>query len=493
MLLKTKNFRLTCHKKGFLIIALFLILGMNAQEMGVIDTTGTVKLKETQEAISRIENNKIQATSRYKVEGISAVVGSYVVLNRDIEQAYKEMESMGVSIEGVTRCELLSKLMEDKLYAHHAQIDSISVDEERIKAYTEQQMEYLIEQLGTEEAIAKFYRRDNIDAVRNELLEHHRTNELSRLMQGSIVDKLEVTPEEVRQFFYGIPEEERPYISTEVELAHILIEPKISDKNKQDVIDRLNEMREEVLQGNSSFSTLAVLYSKDGSRSQGGLIPAIRKDSPYVKEFKENAFSLRKEGDISEPFETEFGFHIIQLEKIRGQEIDVRHILLHPNISQSAIDEAKHLADSVRLEIKNDNISFADAARKYSDEKETRTNGGQLYNPQTLDVRFDLTKLDSDINSQIYNLEEGEVSPVIADRDHFGKSYFKIMKVLKRFEEHPADYQQDYAKIKDLALQQKQIKALNKWRKEKAQETYIHINEDYKDCRLTNEWLNSLN
>src|SRR5699024_3979345 len=153
MLLKTKNFRLTCHKKGFLIIALFLILGMNAQEMGVIDTTGTVKLKETQEAISRIENNKIQATSRYKVEGISAVVGSYVVLNRDIEQAYKEMESMGVSIEGVTRCELLSKLMEDKLYAHHAQIDSISVDEERIKAYTEQQMEYLIEQLGTVEAI----------------------------------------------------------------------------------------------------------------------------------------------------------------------------------------------------------------------------------------------------------------------------------------------------------------------------------------------------
>lgn len=495
MLLNTKNFRPIFHKAWFFIITLFLPFGLSAQEMGVIDTTGTVKLYEQEvtpvlkEVEKQVERTPI---TRYKVEGISAVVGSYMVLDRDIEQAYEEMKAMKISTEDVTRCDLLGKLMEDRLYAHHAQIDSLKVDDERIEAYTGQQMEEMIQQLGSEEAVARFYRKENIDAVRNALLEFHKTSELSRMMQTSIVDDIEVTPEEVRQFFYGIPKDERPYISTELELSQIIIEPKISQENKQVVIDRLNEMRDEVLNGNSSFSTLAVLYSRDGSKTEGGMLPSMRRDSPYLKEFKDQAFSLRNEGDISEPFETEFGFHIVQLEKIRGQEIEVRHILLHPSISQSAIDEARHLADSVRVEIAEGNITFEDAARRYSDEVETRTNGGQLFNPYTLDVRFDLTKLDADMNSQVYNLKEGEISPVIADRDHFGKSFFKIIKVTKRLEEHLADYQLDYAKIKDLALQQKQIQQLNKWRKEKVLETYIHVNEDYKDCKLSNDWLNSL-
>lgn len=492
MLLKTENFRPTIHKSWFFIIALFIQFGVNAQEMGVIDTTGTVKLGEKEMPVLRTERPKMQSDTKYKVEGISAVVGSYMVLDSDIDKALLEMEYSGISTEGVTRCDLLSKLMEDKLYAHHAEVDSLQVDEERIRSYMDQQVGAMIEQMGSEEALVEFYRKESMDALRDELFFHHKTNQLSEMMQSSVIEDVEVTPEEVRQFFYGIPEEDRPYISTEVELAHIIFEPKISEANKQSVIDRLNEMRDDVLEGKSSFSTLAVLYSKDGSKSQGGKIGSMRRDSPFVKEFKDAAFSLRNEGDISEPFETEFGFHIVKLDKIRGQEIEVSHILLYPSVSQKAINDAKHLADSIRTEIKNETISFEDAARKYSDEKETRTNGGQLFNPQTLDVRFDLTKLDSDLNSQIYNLKEGEISPVISDRDHYGKSFYKIIKVTRRFEEHPADYQQDYAKIKDLALQQKQIKELNKWRKEKVRETYIHVNEDYDDCKLSDNWLNSL-
>ena len=482
------------HKSWFFILALFFQFSVFAQEMGVIDTTGTVKLSEKETpTIKQKEKEPMRAATRYKVEGISAVVGSYMVLDSDIDKALLEMEYSGVSLEGITRCDLLGKLMEDKLYAHHAIVDSLKVDDERILSYMDQQIAQMVDQMGSEEALVEFYRKESMDALRNELFEHHKSNELANMMQSSVVENIEVTPEEVRQFFYKIPEDERPYISTELELSQIVFEPKISKENKQSVIDRLNEMREDVLEGNSSFSTLAVLYSKDhGSRHNGGKLPSMRRDSPYAKELKDHAFSLRNEGDISEPFETDFGFHIVYLDKIRGQEIEIRHILLYPNVSQSAIEEARQLADSVRTEITNGTISFADAARKYSDEKETRTNGGQLFNPQNLDTRFDLTKLDSELHSQVYNLQEGEISPVIIDQDQFGKSLYKIIKVTKRIEEHPADYQLDFVKIKDLALQQKQIRELRKWRKEKVQETYIHINADYEHCKLEKDWLSSL-
>lgn len=492
MQLKRRSFKFTHHKIYFFIVAIFLQFGVYAQEMGVIDTTGTVKLGEKETPILKAEEKEeMHSATRYKVEGISAVVGSYMVLNSDIDKAYLEMEYSGISTDGITRCELLSKLMEDKLYAHHAVIDSLVIDDERIRSYMSQQIDQMVEQMGSEQALVEFYRKENMDALREELFEHHKTTELSGEMQSSVIANVEVVPEEVRQFFYKIPEDDRPYISTEVELAQIVIEPKISEANKQEVIDKLNDMRNDVLEGTSSFSTLAVLYSKDKG-SPGGKLPSMRRDSPYAKELKDHAFSLRKEGDVSEPFETDFGFHIVYLEKIRGQEIEIRHILLYPTVSQSAIMEAKNLADSVRTEITNGTISFRDAARRYSDEKETRTNGGQLFNPQTLDVRFDLTKLDSDLNSQVYNLKEDEMSPVISDRDQFGKSFYKIIKLTKRFEEHPADYQLDYVKIKELALQQKQIKGLRKWREEKVLETYIHINEGYDDCNFGDDWLNSL-
>lgn len=494
MRFRTTNFKFLHPKSIFLLIALLIQVPLLAQEFGVVDTTGTVKISSIEEPVLKHERIKLRPGVRQKIEGISAVVGDYMVLYTDIDKAIIEMEASDIPTAGVTRCQLLAKLMEDKLYAHHAVIDTtISLDEDRIRAYTGQQIDYLVANMGSEQTVLDFYQKQSIDALREELHNYNKINELSRMMQSKLVEDIEVSPEEVRQFFYGIPEDERPYIGTEVEMAQIIFEPKVSEENKQTTIDRLNEMRQDVLDGNSSFSTLAVLYSKDGSHADGGLLPPLRRDSPYVKEFKDHAFLLKNEGDISEPFESEFGFHIIQLDKIVGQEIQVRHILLFPEVSQSAINDAKKLADSVRKDILEERISFGDAARKYSDEAETRTNGGQLYNPETLDPRFDLNRLDPELNSQVYNLKEGEVSPVISDRDQFGKSFYKLLNVTKRYEEHQAEYQKDYIKIKDLALEKKQIETLDAWRKEIVKETYIYINEDHSSCRLEDIWLNQVN
>ena len=211
------------------------------------------------------------------------------------------------------------------------------------------------------------------------------------------------------------------------------------------------------------------------------------KNKVISKEFKEVAFKLA-EGEISEPFETDFGFHIILVEKIKGQELELRHILLTPTVSDASIKEAKEKIDLIRKRIIDKEITFAEAARTISDEKETRANGGALINPKTQDTRFELTKMDPSLYSRVSNLKDQEISQPFLEEDQ-GKKTFKIITVTNRIDEHTADYSKDYIKIKDLALKEKQIKAVGKWFEEKIKETYIKINGEYRDCAFTNNWL----
>ncbi len=465
--------------------ALMVFGAMSAQEI-VIDSTNVI-----QESALVIQDSLTpeKTFTRFKAEGVSAVVGEYVVLDSDIDKSYLELQQQGMSIKDVTRCQLLGKLMEDKLYAHHAKVDSLVVSDEEITARIEQQIAYITDHFGGDEAkVAEFYKKSSIDELRQELFETNKVIYLAGQMQQKVVENVEVTPEEVRQFFFDIPEDQRPVFSAEVEVAQILIEPIITDKAKQDVIDKLNEFRRDIVENGSSFATKAVLYSKDGSASKGGLIAGIRKNSPFAKEFKDVAFSL-EEGDVSEPFETEFGYHIVTVDKIRGQEIDVRHIILFPEVTSEAVARARTKIDSIRTEISGGRLSFADAARKFSDEIETRNNGGQLINPVSLDTKFDLTKMDPTLSAQVYNLKENEVSQIFSDRDYTGKTSFKILTVTNRQSEHAADFVSDYEKIQDLALKEKQIKAIEAWQDKKIRDTYISVNGDYFDCDFSSNWL----
>lgn len=484
MQLETKHLKFTHQIKG-LICLLFLGYGTVSGQEIVIDSTDAIQELPPVVALT----DSVIPFQRYKAEGVSAVVGEYVVLDSDIDKSYLELEQQGVSIKDVTRCQLLGKLMEDKLYAHHAKVDSLVVSDDEITARIEQQITYIVQQFnGDEDKVAEFYKKASIEELRQDLFETNKVIYLANQMQQKVVEDIEVTPEEVRQFFYDIPEEERPVFSAEVEVAQIIIDPIITDGAKQKVIDKLNEFRRDILEYGSSFATKAVLYSKDGSASKGGLIEGIRKNSPFAKEFKDVAFSLL-EGEVSEPFETEFGYHIVTVDKVRGQEIDVRHIILFPDVTQRAIDQARARIDSIRTEIMADRLTFDAAARQFSDEVETRNNGGQLINPISLDTRFDLNKMDPEMSAQVYNLEEGAVSQVYSDRDYTGKTSFKILSVTKRQQEHPADYVDDYEKIQELALKEKQIRAIEIWQNKKIKDTYISVNNDYIDCSFSSNWL----
>ncbi len=469
----------------------FSSLGMMAQEVITADSMGVVQYNDSLAVLQQqiVRNDTLKSFQRYKAEGISAVIGEYVILDSDIDKSYVELSSQGISIDGVTRCQLLGKLMEDKLYAHHAKQDSIMVSDQEINSYLDQQLEYMVTEIGSEEKVAAYYRKDNFSDLRKDLFEVNKTIKLAGLMQQKVIEKVEITPEEVRKFFFSIPEAERPVFGAELEIAQIVIEPEITAQARQDVIDRLNAMRAEIIDQGVSFATKAVLYSKDpGSAKKGGLYAGIKRESPWAKEFKDQAFSLM-EGEISEPFETEFGYHILFVEKIRGQEVDVRHILLFPEVSQQIIDVAKTEIENIRAKIIAGELTFEDAARQFSDDKETRNDGGQLINPLSFDTKFDLTKLDPTLSAQVYNLKEGEVSPVYTDRDYTGKSDLKILTITKRYEEHAADYSKDYERIKQLALREKQIREINTWQNSKIKDTYVNINEDYQECEFSGDWV----
>ena len=207
-----------------------------------------------------------------------------------------------------------------------------------------------------------------------------------------------------------------------------------------------------------------------------------------VKEFEDVCYRL-KEGEVSEPFETDFGWHIVMVDKVRGQELDVRHILLKPEVSNNALLEAKKKIDLIRKRIVDKELTFEEAAKSFSDEKTTKNNGGVLINPTTGNTRFELTKIDPVLYTQIQRLNDNEISAPLLEQDNIGSSSYKIIKVTNRFDEHVADYSKDYIKIKELALKEKQLKTIQTWMSEKIIETYISVNKDSRECNFANKWL----
>ena len=426
-------------------------------------------------------------SERKKVDGVAAVVGDYLILESDIDKAYIDLKQQEVDTKNITRCQMLGKLMEDKLYAHQAVQDSVKLTDAEVREQVNQRIEYLTAQLGGDiKKLLEFYKKDDEQSMREELFTLFKVNTLAQRMRQQIVKDVEVTPEEVRNFFNAIPADERPHFGTELEIAQIVVNPVAPPSAVQKVIDLLNDIKKDVEENGMSFATKAILYSQD--RATGGQLLTFNRNSAFDKAFKDVAFTLR-EGEISKPFESSFGWHIIQMDKIRGKEVSVRHILIMPDIPQEALDEAKDKIAKIRDRIVNKELTFDEAARNFSDEKETRNDCGQLINPEDLSSRFELTRIEPSLYARISDLKDDEVSVPFLDEDRTGKKSYRIYKITNRIEEHQADFTKDYVKIQDLALKEKQLKAIAKWMKEHIEKTYIAINGEYRNCKFENNWL----
>lgn len=438
-------------------------------------------------ATASVDTVQVVDSKREKVDGVVSVVGEYVILESDIDKSFIDMQTQGISTDNITRCQVLGRLMEDKMYAHQAIQDSILVSDAEISGIVDRKMEFFVSQVGSMEKLLKYYRKESEQSLREEMTELEKAIQLSQRMQAKVVEEIEITPEEVRQWYNSLDEDELPVFGDEVEIAQIVKIPKPTEEAVQETIDKLESYRRDVLDNGSSFAIKQTLYSEDPGKSQNGGIYTLTKSSGFVQAFKDAAFST-PEGGVSEPFESEFGWHILQVEKIRGQERLVRHILLRPKISQEAIDETKKELEDIRQKIVDKEFTFSEAARNFSDEKETRFEGGVLRNPATFDTKFELTKMDPTLYSQINPLEGEEISQPLLEETRTGIQ-FKLLKVISRHEAHKADYAKDYIKIKELALKEKQLKEIGKWMDEKIEDTYISVAPDNRDCDFANNWL----
>lgn len=428
------------------------------------------------------------AQNKQKVDGVAAVVGDFIVLDSDIDLMYIELQTQGVDTKNITRCELLGNQLEEKLFAHQAIQDSIVVTDEEINQYIDQQLNVMVEQIGSKQKVYEYYKKKDEQDFRSYFSEIIKMNKLSSQMKRKIVDDITITPEEVKQFYNGIPKDEIPNIGAEVEIAQIVVKPVITKEDKQLVIDKLKAIKKDILDGSSSFTSKAVIYSEDpGSSSNGGYYK-INKKTQFVKEFKDVAFRLNA-GEISEPFETDFGFHIIQVEKIIGQDIELRHILISPKVTPQSVKEAANKIEEIKSKIEKGEITFEEAAKTSSDDKDTKNNGGVLLNPRTSEPKFEVAKLDPSLYNQVNGLSQGQISQVFVDQSQQGSKFFKILKINKKTEEHKADFVSDYLKVKELALTDKQYKQVAKWLTENIEKNYIKINGEYKDCVFTNNWL----
>ncbi|MFV9551494.1 peptidylprolyl isomerase [Algibacter sp. PT7-4] len=481
MPLKTNNLKYTINHKQLLALCVTLLLASFANAQEIIED-------EVKAVTKKVDS--VDASKATKVDGVAAVVGDFIVLESDIQKEKDQIKASGGSIEGVEDCQLFGLMLERKLYAHHAIQDSVPVSDAEVRKNVDYQIQQFLQQTnGSMERLLEFYRKDDEQSFREEMFQINKSNLLAQRMQAKIVEEIEITPEEVRTFFNKIPKDQRPTFGTELKVAQIVAEPKVSEEENQRVINRLKQFKADIIERGASFRSKAVLYSQDpGSASKGGKYTLNKKQPRMVKEFRQVAFALQ-EGEVSDPFKTDFGYHIITLEKIRGQEYDVAHILLTPKVSNEAIEEAKERLENVRKRIVAGEISFADAAREVSDEKETRNDGGQLINPTTQDYNFELTRMDPELYSQIQDLKDNEVSLVLREEDRTGGQKFKLLTVTDRIDEHEADYARDYLKIKDLALEEKKIRAIEKWQEEKILDTYIKISNEHKNCDFSGNWL----
>jgi|SRR5690606_1457301 len=428
-----------------------------------------------------------QESTKKRIDGIVGIVGNYVVLDSDIDNGFIQAKATGYDTSKFGRCEILGTLLENRLFSHQAIQDSIVVTDEDINFKMDEQIDRMVEQVGSIDNVVKYYNKKSYEELRSVFFEIMKENQLAARMQEKLIKDVTITPEEIRQFYNNIPKDSLPIVGEELELAEIVIKPVITKEERQAVIDKLNEIRQDVLDG-SSFASKVYLHSEDRASLQTGGFFSLDKKSQYVKEFKDVAFSL-KEGEVSKPFETEFGYHIILLEKIVGKNLEVRHIVMSPKPSQEALEKAKKDLDDLRIRILNKEITFADAARQYSDQKETKQSGGVLTDKRG-DTRFELNQMeDRTLYSMVSNLKVNEISPTTLITDPSNKSHYQIVQVINKIPEHPADFSNDYMKIRSVALQAKQNETIGKWISKTVDNTYIYIDDDYQNCTFKSNWL----
>jgi peptidyl-prolyl cis-trans isomerase SurA len=431
---------------------------------------------------------KAEAQQKQVIDQVAAVVGKNVILQSDIENQYIQYRlQRGISGSAETiRCRILEDLLFQKLMLNQAEIDSVEVTDVQIDQEMERRLRYFINELGSQEKLEAYYNK-SINEIKSELRRLVKDQMLVQQVQNGIMNEVEVTPSEIKNYYRTMPADSIPMINTEYEIAQIVKKPPISIDEKLKVKERLFELRKRILNG-ERFSTLAVLYSEDpGSARKGGELGFYGRGELYP-EFEAVAFNL-KDGEISEIVETEAGFHIIQMIERRGEYVNVRHILLMAKVSPYALEKAKNELDTIAMQIRNGDITFEEAVEKYSND-ENKGKDGMLINPYTGSTLFDAESLDQQVSFVIDKLQVGELSDPVPMVTEDGKDAYRLLMLKRKTTPHKANLRDDYNRIQEWALQKKKQEAVDKWIRDKSNSAYVRINENFTDCTFDYKWKN---
>lgn len=428
----------------------------------------------------------IQA-QKVKIDGVSVVVGKNIVLDSDIEKFKLEVENSSEGKIQISDCEMLEQLMLQKLIAHHAVIDSVMVSDAEINSGVENNIRYFTQQYGSEEKMVSAYGFNDVEDLKKELYKIEKENKLIQREQAKITEKIDVTPEEVRLYFNGLKEKkELPEFPAEIEIAQIVVYAEPTEEEHIRIISKLNEIKKQVEEG-ASFRLKAIINSDDPGVTQNGGKYPVTKESNFIKEFKEMAFTLDV-NEVSEPFESVFGYHLMQLHEIKGDTRIASHILMQPEIPDEKLKETKEKAEKIIKEVKDGTLTFADAVKEYSEDKETKNSGGLILNPATGEASFDLTRMDPTLYARVSDLKKGEMTDPFYDETRGGEKMYKFMMMVNRTDTHTADLITDYVKVQRLALQKKKQEKMTSWSKEKIKDTYIKLSEEHRKCTFERNW-----
>ncbi|MCR5710893.1 MAG: peptidylprolyl isomerase [Prevotella sp.] len=419
------------------------------------------------------------------VDEVIWVVGDEAILKSDVETMRIQGQQEGMRWKGDPDCAIPEQIAVQKLYLHQAAIDSIEVTEAEISAGIEQQIEYMISVIGSREKLEE-YQKKSMNQIRSELRESFRDRQMIQSMQRQLVKDITVTPADVRRYFEHLPQDSIPFVPTEVEVQIIAQTPRVDQEEINRVKDELRDYTDRVNRGETSFQTLARLYSEDpGTARRGGELGYTGRGT-LDQSFANVAFNLTDPKKVSKIVESEFGFHIIQLIDKRGDKVNVRHILRKPVVSQEAIDKALARLDSIRSDIREGKFSFEAGASMISDDKDTRNNNGLMANATQngRTSRFQLQDLPPEVARAVDTLKVGDISAPFQMINARGKTVCVIAKLKSRSEGHKATITEDFQVMKDVVLEKRRQEKLHEWVVNKIKATYVRVNDRYKDCQF---------
>lgn len=430
----------------------------------------------------------LQAQSNV-IDEVIWVIGDDAILLSDVENMRLHMMQLERQrMQGDPYCVIPEQMAIQKLFLHQAKLDSIEVPDSRVYQQVEAQVNYAVNQVGSREKLEEYLGK-SINNYREELRTNIKENAIVQEVQAKLVENLKVTPSEVRTFFNKIPQDSLPYIETTVEVQIITIEPTVSLAEIDNIKEQLRDFTEQVTGGKKQFSTLARLYSQDkASAERGGELGFVGKGL-LDPEFATVAFELNDPKRVSRVVKSEYGYHIIQLIEKRGDRINVRHILLKPEISAEELAAAVQKLDSIRTEIVNGKFSFEEAAPYLSADKDTRNNQGLMvnsgeskYSDRTGTSRFEMDELPAEMGKVVYTMKAGDISNPFTMINSKGQEIAAIVKLKSRIDGHKANLAEDFQALKSMVETQKREEIINKWIAKKQKETYIRIHDNWKNC-----------